>query len=335
MAYNNLEEIAKDIDDIIQNAINSNEYKNLNKNVKETINNASKEIKDSVKFYKAPQAKKLYAPMTNKRMLSILMMCLGYYLGISTLFLFFPLSIPFFLLGRKGRLMFKKISLFQKYVRLLDRTGYAYISTMAREVDRSKTNVKHDLREMINDGWFIEGSIDYNRNIMFSCNEAYNKFEYDMNVKSAKTKETKKDYMAELQEVCNAYLTRIHELNEIIPDEDISADITGIEISLKRIFERVKKHPEDARKIKKLMKYYLPSTVKLLTAYSEMDDEGVSGENIENSKKEIENTIKSLNYSCAKLLSQMFEDTTWDVASEASVLENLLAQDGLTEDNFK
>ena len=84
----------------------------------------------------------------------------------------------------------------------------------------------------------------------------------------------------------------------------------------------------------KMMNYYLPMTVKLLDAYEEMDRMPVQGENIKSSKKEIEDTLDTLNQAFEKLLDSVFQDTAWDVSSDISVLHTLLAQEGLTDDDF-
>ena len=87
--------------------------------------------------------------------------------------------------------------------------------------------------------------------------------------------------------------------------------------------------------LKKLMDYYLPMTVKLLNAYAEMDAMTVQGENILASKREIEATLDTLNRAYEKLLDELFEDMALDVSSDISVLNTLLAQEGLTEDGLR
>ena len=82
------------------------------------------------------------------------------------------------------------------------------------------------------------------------------------------------------------------------------------------------------------MEYYLPMTIKLLNSYEELDRQPVQGDNIETSKKEIEGTLDTLNAAFAKLLDNLFQDTAWDVSSDISVLEAMLAQEGLTKDSF-
>ena len=92
--------------------------------------------------------------------------------------------------------------------------------------------------------------------------------------------------------------------------------------------------PEIVPDLKKLMDYYLPMTVKLLDAYADMDAQPIQGETIENSKREIEATLDTLTLAFEKLLDDLFADTAMDVSSDISVLNTLLAQEGLTEDNF-
>ena len=86
--------------------------------------------------------------------------------------------------------------------------------------------------------------------------------------------------------------------------------------------------------LKKLMDYYLPMTVKLLNAYADMDAQSVQGENIQSSKREIEATLDTLNTAFEKLLDSIFKTTALDVSSDITVLQTLLAQEGLTEDDF-
>ena len=96
-----------------------------------------------------------------------------------------------------------------------------------------------------------------------------------------------------------------------------------------------RRYPDSVDDIEKLMEYYLPTAVKLLEAYEELDHQPVQGENILNSKKEIEDTLDTLNIAFEKLLDDLFQETAWDVSSDITVLKMMLAQEGLTEDDFK
>lgn len=131
------------------------------------------------------------------------------------------------------------------------------------------------------------------------------------------------------------YVRKIHEANDAIPGEEISAKIYRMEMLVDRIFDRVEQKPDTVDDIRKLMEYYLPTTIKLLEAYEELDAQPVQGENIISSKQEIEKTLDTLNTAFEKLLDDLFQDTAWDLSSDISVLNTMLAQEGLTEDGLK
>ena len=130
-------------------------------------------------------------------------------------------------------------------------------------------------------------------------------------------------------------MKRIHEANDKIPGVEISAKISRMELLVDRIFDRVEQNPDSVEDIRKLMDYYLPTTMKLLEAYEELAAQPIQGENIVSSKKEIESTLDTLNVAFEKLLDELFQDTAWDLSSDISVLHTMLAQEGLTEDGLK
>ena len=141
----------------------------------------------------------------------------------------------------------------------------------------------------------------------------------------------------EVQEVVRAgedYIRKIHECNDAIPGEEISAKISRMEMLVDKIFERVEQNPGCVSDMHSMMDYYLPTTVKLLEAYEELDSQPVQGPNIISSKQEIEKTLDTLNVAFEKLLDDLFKDTAWDVSSDISVLHTMLAREGLTENDF-
>ena len=56
----------------------------------------------------------------------------------------------------------------------------------------------------------------------------------------------------------------------------------------------------------------------------------MEGDNIKTAKKEIENTLDTINQAFENLLDSFFRDTAWDVSTDISVLKTMLAQEGLT-----
>ena len=240
-----------------------------------------------------------------------------------------------------------KLERFQKYLGTLGNHTYCNFEQLSAAVGKPVKFVKKDIKKMIDDGWFRQGHIDEQETCLITSNETYQ--QYTQTIKAledkkqeeeriqAEQKKNRENISPEVQEVLekgNEFLDKIHKSNDAIPGVEISAKISRMELIVEKIFERAEKHPEIIPDLKKMMNYYLPMTVKLLDAYEEMDQMPVQGENIQSSKKEIEDTLDTLNQAFEKLLDSVFQDTAWDVSSDISVLHTLLAQEGLTDDDF-
>ena len=77
-------------------------------------------------------------------------------------------------------------------------------------------------------------------------------------------------------------------LNDLIPDTDeMSTKLYQLEDIMNRIFDRVRKEPQNAQNLRKFMTYYLPTTLKLLNAYVDLDKQPSAGDNFLQTKKEI------------------------------------------------
>ena len=59
------------------------------------------------------------------------------------------------------------------------------------------------------------------------------------------------------------------------------------------------------------------------------------GENIREAKKEIRQTLDTINRAFEKLLDDMYQDTAFDVMTDASALQSMLAREGMTDGDFK
>ena len=198
---------------------------------------------------------------------------------------------------------------------------------------------------MIDEGLFLEGHLDKEENNLITSDETYqhyeaSRLELEARQKAQAEKQAEQARSAvspKVQEVLdrgNAYLREIRRCNDEIPGDEISAKISRMESIVRKIIERAEAHPEIIPDLKKLMDYYLPMTIKLLNAYADMDRQPIQGETIQASKKEIDDTLDTLNLAFEKLLDSVFQDTAMDVSSDISVLQTLLAQEGLTGDDF-
>ncbi len=121
-------------------------------------------------------------------------------------------------------------------------------------------------------------------------------------------------------------------LNDAIEDAEISRRIDQLEDATGKIIDQVVAHPEKLPQIRKFMNYYLPTTLKILNAYDRMGAAGVSGENIDGTMHRIETIMDTIVMAFHKQLDALFRDEAMDIASDITVMETLLAQEGLAED---
>ena len=124
-------------------------------------------------------------------------------------------------------------------------------------------------------------------------------------------------------------LSEMRRLNDAIEDTVISQRIDQLEQATSKIIDQVLAHPEKLPQIRKFMNYYLPTTLKILNAYDRMGAAGVSGENIDGTMEKIEAMMDTIVMAFHKQLDALFRDEAMDIASDITVMENLLAQEGL------
>lgn len=257
-------------------------------------------------------------------------------------------ALIFIWMAGTGSSMFCSVGRFRKYVKVLGDQEYCEVKELSRQTGRSAKAVLKDLKKMIKKGWFRQGHLDEQGTYLMSSDEAYRQYTSLMErmkqqkaEREAEAERERQEYeklSPEVQRIIQAgdeYVKKIREANDAIPGEEISNKISRMEMLVDRIFDRVEQNPETVDDIHRLMDYYLPTTIKLLEAYEDLDAQPVQGENIISSKKEIEKTLDTLNTAFEKLLDDLFQDTAWDVSSDISVLNMMLAQEGLTEDGIK
>jgi hypothetical protein len=386
MAYTDRdwEELGRNIRDIVDQAVNRQDYQKLNQTIRQTVERAvdlgGEAVRKAVDGrnraesagYRQPQ------PVAETKDLSILYgktgnltakglaktICGGVltaFTGITALtamilsFAGIHIMAPVLSLAGLGGgigLMasgirnLNQVSRFKIYRRTLGQKTHCALEKLARGVGKSVKFVRKELNGMIDQGLFLEGHLDKEETMLITSHETYRLFESsrlqleqrqrEQAMEAAKQAVPARDErVQEVLDKGNAFISEIRRCNDAIPGYEISAKIDGLEAIVRRIFDRARTNPEIVPDLKKMMDYYLPMTVKLLNAYADMDAQPVQGENIQNSKREIEDTLDTLNLAFEKLLDNLFADTALDVSSDISVLQTMLAQEGLTDDGLR
>lgn len=385
MANNEWDNWGRSIQELIDKAVNSQDYQELSRNIGKTIDKAFSASSEAVRRaansapknsayhynYTTPKVtvepKKetlpaLYGNPNGETTKGILQTVFGGILAVAAL----GLVIPFGVLSIVGSAGFvvgflaggvalvggtallcsgigtlAKVSRFKVYLKALGTKTSITLERLSRSVGKNERFVRKELQKMINQGLFLEGHLDNEQKNLITSDETFREFERSRleleQRKRSQAVQAAKSPDPKIQEVLdkgNAYVKEIRRCNDEIPGEEISAKIDRMEAIVRKIFERAEAHPEVIPDMKKLMDYYLPMTVKLLNAYADMDRQPVQGETIRKSKQEIDATLDTLNAAFEKLLDELFQDAAIDVSSDISVLNTLLAQEGLTGSDF-
>jgi 5-bromo-4-chloroindolyl phosphate hydrolysis protein len=120
-----------------------------------------------------------------------------------------------------------------------------------------------------------------------------------------------------------------------IREPSVRAKISRLMQVSDKIVEDAIHDPSDVPQIKKFLSYYLPTTIKLLNAYDRMDQQGVQGKNISGTMQSIEEMLDTAIAAYEKQLDSLFANQALDIETDISVMNSMLAREGLTGGDFK
>lgn len=205
---------------------------------------------------------------------------------------------------------------------------YMYIQDIASAVPCSYEKCCKYLESCIDDGVFgPEAYLDMRRKCLVVSGKAP-----DPEPKKPRKPKAVKPAAAQEKDEYQKILDELRRVNDEIPDEEMTDKISRLEAVSARIFEQAKADPEKLPQMRKFMDYYLPTSLKLLNTYAELDKQGVEGENITESKHRIERTMDTLVKAFETQLDKLFASDALDVSTDIDVMENMLRADGLTGD---
>jgi len=130
-------------------------------------------------------------------------------------------------------------------------------------------------------------------------------------------------------------ISEMKRLDDSIADPGVSAAIVRLSQVSEKIFKAVEEDPAKLPKLRQFLDYYLPTTLKLLNAYDRASGAGVSGENIDGMKTRVEDTMGTLVKAFERQLDSLYGADAMDVSTDITVLQTLLAREGLTEPEMK
>ena len=235
------------------------------------------------------------------------------------------------------------IKRFYLYSNVIGNRDHITTRKLASAMGTTTDKVLKDLRKFKKKGWLPQGVIDDAGKNLLLTDEAVLAYEDAVakrNDLDARTEKAMTDLDAEgispevraMLEDGQKFLKDIRRANDEIPDENMSGKLYALEDIVARIFDHVKKHPENAGELSRFMAYYVPTTRKLMNAYVELDRQPDVGSNITDTRKQIEEAMDTVIQACQSLLNTMFQDVAADIATDISVLKSMASRDGLTRE---
>lgn len=124
-------------------------------------------------------------------------------------------------------------------------------------------------------------------------------------------------------------LSEMGRLYSAIGNPEVKEKINEIMRITDKITQDAIDDPSDIPQIKKFLNYYLPTTIKLLNAYDRMSDQGISGENLDKSMKNITDMLDEAILAFQKRLDSLFANQALDIETDIKVMNTMLAREGL------
>ena len=115
---------------------------------------------------------------------------------------------------------------------------------------------------------------------------------------------------------------------QLMQDERAVEELDHMQKTTQAICDWLEAHPESLPKARRFAEYYIPTTLKLLHTYN--DVQGQQGENAEAIRRDIAGILHTLNQAYDNLYDKLLSDVALDVSSEIAALQGMLANDGLT-----
>ena len=214
----------------------------------------------------------------------------------------------------------RKAKRFRKYLALIGRQESISVETLAQAMPVSLHTACDDLQEMLDKGILPMGYLDMGSGRLILSDEGIQE-------EPAPQPEPKAGAVGEDERI----LAQIRAVNDAIEDEEMSRKIDRIEEITRKIFAYQKKNPEKASQLRSFLNYYLPTTLKILNAYAQMEEQGVEGANITAAKVRIEGMMDKVVEGYEKQLDRLFENEAMDITTDVQVLEQMLEKDGLSQ----
>ena len=232
----------------------------------------------------------------------------------------------FGVLAQAGRSHMKRARRLRRLVDYIGESRCVRLDQLADMMDYSQRNLKADLRLMLDHGFFRGAFID-------DENDCFRWMDAGVNLNKEKKKKAPRQTEPLGKTDAGKYYQAvlISGFQFRISDPEICQKLEVLAARTQAIYEYLDQHPEKRDKARMFETHYFPTTVKILEGYANFEKAGVRGENLNTAMGEVEQVLDTLIQCFEKQLDCLYADEAMNISAEVKVLENLLAQEGLSQ----
>lgn len=194
---------------------------------------------------------------------------------------------------------------------------------------------------MLRCGMIPQGHLEETVSMLFLTDQAYEEFSrmsYARQKQAEEQKEMEEQLTEDARQVLaegSRQLTEIRDLANRMQDPRMKQETNDLGQQVEQILVQARRNPASISRLRRLIGYYLPTTVKMLHVYADIEARGLDTDNVEETKREIRETMGTIRQAFDALLQDMVRDMSWDIQSDLSAMKTMMEQDGLTGETHR
>ena len=208
------------------------------------------------------------------------------------------------------------------------------VSMLADLTHQTKKKALKKLRSYIHKGW-LNAWLDDETETLYLTAEDYRTAKEKAAVAAAQPQPEKAETGdAPLNlDTARRFAAVLEKEQQLMQDAQAREELAAMHKTTTAICDWLEAHPESQPKTRRFAEYYIPTTLKLLHTYN--DVQGQQGENAETIRRDIAGILHTLNQAYENLYNNLLSDVAMDISSEIAALQGMLANDGLTGREFE
>ena len=226
-----------------------------------------------------------------------------------------------------------------QFADLADTTDYHQglsVRMLADLTHQKKAKALKKLRRYINKGW-LAAWLDEKTETLYLTAEDYRAAQETAAAPQAQPQpepapEQREETPLNL-ETARRFAAVLEQEKQLMQDAQGVEELAHMQKTTEAICDWLEAHPESLPKARRFAEYYIPTTLKLLHTYN--DVQGQQGANAESIRRDIAGILHTLNQAFDNLYDNLLSDMAMDVSSEIAALQGMLANDGLTGRDFQ